>query len=558
MRLLPGGQFERISQGRAIFVHEKARWDRGDFVEHATRLAKIDRLEVLAVQDLRYRDPESHKLLATGKLVLRGGDAHGHVVNGPEAIPCSRRFRRMHDLELAARSTTVDGEPGACLLGPNPLVTEHVRQEAEGALRLADAKGDAVQTPDRDGRITGTSGCRASQILPRSDQLDLEPGWIFELEDVLAEPRGEIRRRHPGAPQPAPPCRKRSRGDGERGLGDLPGSLASNRNSLPFVGEGRKEGAGRPDVVAIIEMKDVAIVEVDGFLDQSEPQQSSVEIQILLGIVHRCRNVMKTLNEPIHGALWSRPNPNYPDRTAVNQPLRFLRARFDRQGHLGLHLTIGFLISLAALLGFVFIAREVVAERALTRVDLDVQQWLRGRSTQVGFGVWSVVSSLGGGPAILVIGLGVSVLLALRRRGMLLGGWITALAGGGILDGALKWTFQRPRPETAAEILGTASWSFPSGHALVSLVTYGMLAYVILVAFTPSKPVRVWIAVGFAMLVLAIGTSRLYLGVHYFSDVLGGFAAGGLWLSACASGLEVARRLRTASPGPASPPSNNP
>lgn len=224
--------------------------------------------------------------------------------------------------------------------------------------------------------------------------------------------------------------------------------------------------------------------------------------------------------------------------------IRFLRARFDRKEYLGLHLTIGFLISLVALLSFAIIAREVVQERTLTTVDLAVQHWLRKNATHTGYGFWSVVSELGDGPAIVALGLGVVALLVIRRRLMLLAGWVTALAGGGVLGGVLKSAFQRPRPGTAADFLATVTWSFPSGHALESLVTYGMLAYVIPVAFAPSRPVRAWTAVGCGVLVLAIGTSRLYLGVHYFSDVLGGFAAGGLWLSACISGLEVARRMR--------------
>jgi undecaprenyl-diphosphatase len=80
-----------------------------------------------------------------------------------------------------------------------------------------------------------------------------------------------------------------------------------------------------------------------------------------------------------------------------------------------------------------------------------------------------------------------------------------------------------------------------------------MLAYVISVEFTQSRSVRPWVVGAGAAMVLAVGLSRLYLGVHYFSDVLGGFAAGGLWLSACISGLEVARRLKkpgVAPPGP--------
>ncbi len=224
--------------------------------------------------------------------------------------------------------------------------------------------------------------------------------------------------------------------------------------------------------------------------------------------------------------------------------LRFLRARFRRGEYLGLHLTIGFLISLAGLLLFLLIARQVVGERSLTLLDLSVYQWLHRHATIVGYGTWSVISSLGSGPAFVWIGVGVAALLTIRKHYLLLAVWAIALLGGGGLDYLLKETFERPRPAAAMDFLTRFSWSFPSGHSMGSLIGYGMLAYVISVEFTTSREVRRWIIAFCAILVLAVGLSRLYLGVHYLSDVLAGFCAGGLWLTACITGLEVARRLR--------------
>jgi membrane-associated phospholipid phosphatase len=75
-----------------------------------------------------------------------------------------------------------------------------------------------------------------------------------------------------------------------------------------------------------------------------------------------------------------------------------------------------------------------------------------------------------------------------------------------------------------------------------SLVGYGMLAYVLLLMGLRTRRFQVLIVTGLASLIVAIGISRLYLGVHYFSDVVGGYAAGLLWLSACVSAVELARR----------------
>ncbi|MGQ0702419.1 MAG: phosphatase PAP2 family protein [Gemmatimonadales bacterium] len=224
--------------------------------------------------------------------------------------------------------------------------------------------------------------------------------------------------------------------------------------------------------------------------------------------------------------------------------VRFLRARLARGEYLGLHLTVGFLVTLTTSILFVVIADHVVRQETLVQTDLAVHAWLRQKATAVGYGMWSVISGLGGHPSVLILAIGIGLILALRRHFLLLAGWITALVGGELLDLALKWAFRRPRPETAAAFLSEWSWSFPSGHAMGSLIAYGMVAYVFSVEFAVSGAVRRGIVATCIVLVLAVGISRLYLGVHYFSDVLGGFAAGGLWLAACISGLEVARRLR--------------
>lgn len=73
-------------------------------------------------------------------------------------------------------------------------------------------------------------------------------------------------------------------------------------------------------------------------------------------------------------------------------------------------------------------------------------------------------------------------------------------------------------------------YSFPSGHAMVSLICYGLLAWMLTDWYPRSRP---WIVVGYALWVGAIGFSRVYLGVHWPSDVLGGYAIGGCWLALC-------------------------
>jgi undecaprenyl-diphosphatase len=141
-----------------------------------------------------------------------------------------------------------------------------------------------------------------------------------------------------------------------------------------------------------------------------------------------------------------------------------------------------------------------------------------------------------------VIAFAGALVLAGLGEWIVLGGWAAAFAGASWIDHWLKLTIHRPRPVYAAALLQTGTWSFPSGHAMGSLVGYGMLAYILMLAFKGKRPVQTLIAVLAGTLIFAIGLSRLYLGVHYFSDVLGGYAAGLLWLSICVSAVELGRR----------------
>jgi len=119
--------------------------------------------------------------------------------------------------------------------------------------------------------------------------------------------------------------------------------------------------------------------------------------------------------------------------------------------------------------------------------------------------------------------------------------WLLAtLAGATVLSLALKSAFHRPRPTL---FFGAVphTYSFPSGHSMFSFCFYGVLAG-LLTARIDSRPLRIliWI-VAAAALVLSIGLSRIYLGVHYPSDVLAGYLAGAIWVST----MLALDRLRT-------------
>jgi undecaprenyl-diphosphatase len=137
-----------------------------------------------------------------------------------------------------------------------------------------------------------------------------------------------------------------------------------------------------------------------------------------------------------------------------------------------------------------------------------------------------------------------ALVLLIRQRRMLALVWVLALVACGLLNLALKEVFSRDRPPFHDVAIHETTESFPSGHSMGAITAYGLLAFMA-VQSRLRRRIRTGIVLTLALLILAIGFSRIYLGAHYFSDVIGGLTVGGAWLIACLSGLEVARRRMT-------------
>jgi undecaprenyl-diphosphatase len=217
----------------------------------------------------------------------------------------------------------------------------------------------------------------------------------------------------------------------------------------------------------------------------------------------------------------------------------FLFRRFSPGDYLGLNLTLGLGLSFVALVIFSALMNALLANDAVPQFDLALAGALRESATPRADALWSVVSQLGPYPVMLVPGLVFGVALVRRRGWMPLIGWAAAIAGALLLDAVVKHYFAHPR--VAASAARAAELLTPSGQALGALVGYGMLGYFI-VLLVPSRRAASLVVAATLTLVVAICFGRLYLGTRYFSDIVSGLAAGGVWLSACITGLEVARR----------------
>jgi len=219
-----------------------------------------------------------------------------------------------------------------------------------------------------------------------------------------------------------------------------------------------------------------------------------------------------------------------------------LPATTESQRLLSLELLIGFLTAAAALVLFTWLGREVLEGEVLAfdeRIRVLVHDLASPRLTALMRG-----ASFYGGPGVLVpagLAAGVAFVIKGWHRGALL--VVVTLAGAGLLNGLLKFSFARVRPVSFFDYPLPGSPSFPSGHALYAASVFGGLA-VLLTARIRSFPLQLGIWFVSISLILLVGTSRVYLGVHYPSDVFAGYAIGVIWVTTIAFGDRLARHRR--------------
>ncbi len=132
---------------------------------------------------------------------------------------------------------------------------------------------------------------------------------------------------------------------------------------------------------------------------------------------------------------------------------------------------------------------------------------------------------------LFVMAAALAYLLAVRRRAMALF-VLLALGGGQVLASLLKLGVDRPRPELVPHLVEVVTLSFPSGHAMGAALTYGTLG-VLAAGIAPNRAARICLLSLAVIATLLVGVSRVYLGVHWPSDVLAGWCAGFAWAALC-------------------------
>ncbi len=226
------------------------------------------------------------------------------------------------------------------------------------------------------------------------------------------------------------------------------------------------------------------------------------------------------------------------------RPIRFIKARFSPEGYLGLHLTIGLFVVLLAGWWFGEIVEDVSRDAATRLLDERTIAWFQDLTTPGLTRIAWIVTALGS-VVFITAGSLVTALLLLKRgfiyRCLAV---VVTMGGGSLLNILLKHFFQRQRPVLENPLVTLSSFGFPSGHTMGATLFYGLLALLIAHSSRWGWSHRVLAFCGAALLVALVGASRIYLGAHYLTDVLGAIALSLAWLAFCWTGIETVRRWR--------------
>lgn len=191
--------------------------------------------------------------------------------------------------------------------------------------------------------------------------------------------------------------------------------------------------------------------------------------------------------------------------------------------------TVGMACFALCLLSFAVIVDSLSEKGTLYHLDLTINAYMIKAATPGLTAFLGAITDFGSIYVVVVVAVVVGVILFIRKNWWRLLALFLAVGIGQAVLSVIKAVFQKPRPETDLFVF---SYSFPSGHVFSATVIYGFCIYVIL-HFSNNTAVKWPVSALLVLLILTIGFSRMYLGVHWFSDILAGHTTGLAWLLLC-------------------------
>lgn len=200
------------------------------------------------------------------------------------------------------------------------------------------------------------------------------------------------------------------------------------------------------------------------------------------------------------------------------------------------------LVATGAILAAMVALHDEIIEPQTRGFDLGIMTAIHSHASPALMHIMFTFTDIGSaGPVFALLAATLAwLLLAHRRRDA--AGLVVTVVAALALNQVLKVVFQRQRPTVPWALAHERNFSFPSGHAMMGIVVFGMFAY-LLYRHLRSRVASVFDIVVAAVLVIGIGLSRVYIGVHYPTDILGGWLGGGIWLVSAILAMEALHRL---------------
>jgi membrane-associated phospholipid phosphatase len=222
----------------------------------------------------------------------------------------------------------------------------------------------------------------------------------------------------------------------------------------------------------------------------------------------------------------------------------FLARRIEPEGFTGLPLTLIVCAAFYAVFLFGGLVEEMIESEGIRVVDEFIANRMVSARTPVLVAIFAWITDLGSMPTLTAVAIVASAfLLAHGPQRFVPPLWLTVI-GSQVTTYSGKYILARPRPDFVLDVTA-ATPSFPSGHTTGALAVYGFIAYAVLRDLS-SPRARFDVAFGAGILICLIALSRIFLGVHYSSDVAAGLLVGFFWLLA---GIALAEIKRVSAPG---------
>ena len=253
-------------------------------------------------------------------------------------------------------------------------------------------------------------------------------------------------------------------------------------------------------------------------------------------------NILKSLALSVWGGL--KTNEYVKLLSKSKSPLLMWGSRrLTKNNRYGLPLTITFFIVAFFLANFLSVLITVVSKGSLTQIDTRVLNLMPSIRTPMQTTFFRVVTTLANTQTIILLIIITVAVLWRKNQQLLVGLVIAAAAGEETITYVIKNLVHRMRPGVALRLIGEDSYSFPSGHVVRATVLFGLLAYLIYQTYTSTVARIVTIGL-YILTVFLVAVSRIYLGVHYPTDVWGSILLGGAMLATTIGAIEISNRYR--------------